>query len=43
MTLISSKDSAHDLIVKFSLSTCGAALALLTREVAFRSLLTVPV
>ena len=37
MTLISSKDSAHDFIVKFSPSVCVAVVASLTREVAIRS------
>ena len=34
MTIISSKDSAHDFIVKFSPSVCVAVVASLTREVA---------
>ena len=37
MTLISSEDSAHDFIVKFSPSVCVAVVASLTREVAVRS------
>ena len=37
MTLISSEDSAHDFIVKFSPSMCVAVVASLTREVAVRS------
>ena len=37
MTLISSEDSAHDFIVKFSLSVCVAVVASLTSEVAVRS------
>ena len=40
MTLISSEDSAHDFIVKFSLSVCVAVVASLTSEVAVRSLFT---
>ena len=40
MTLISSEDSAHDFVVKFSPSMCVAVVASLTREVAVRSLLT---
>ena len=34
MTLISSEDSAHDFIVKFSPSVCVAVVASLTREMA---------
>ena len=37
MTLMSSKDSALDFIVKFSPSVCVAVVATLTREVAVRS------
>ena len=37
MTLMSSEDSAHDLVLKFSPSRCVAVVALLTREVAVRS------
>ena len=37
MTLISSEDSAHDFIVKFSPSVCVAVVASLTSEVAVRS------
>ena len=37
MTLISSEDSVHDLIVKFSPSMCVAVVASLTREMAVRS------
>ena len=37
MTLISSEDSAHDFIVKFSPSVCVAVVAFLTGEVAARS------
>ena len=40
MTLISSEDSAHYFIVRFSPSMCVAVVASLTREVAVRSLLT---
>ena len=34
MTLISSEDSAHDFIVKFSPSMCAAVVASLIREEA---------
>jgi len=34
MTLISSEDSAQDLIVKFSPSVCVAVVASLTKEMA---------
>ena len=37
MTLISSKDSALDFVVKFSPSMCVAVVASLTSEVALRS------
>ena len=37
MTLISSEDSVHDIIVKFSPRMCVAVVASLTREVAVRS------
>ena len=37
MTIISSKDSAHDFIVKFSPSVGVGVVASLTREVAVRS------
>ena len=37
VTLISSQDSAHDFIVKFSPCVCVAVVASLTREVAVRS------
>ena len=37
LTLVGSKDSAHDFIVKFSPSVCVAVVASLTREVAVRS------
>ena len=37
MTLISSNNSDHDFIVKFSPSVCVAVVASLTREVAVRS------
>ena len=34
MTLVSARDSVHDLIVKFSPSVCVAVVASLTGEVA---------
>ena len=39
MTLISSEDSAHDFIVKFSPSVCVAVVASLTRDLAVQSYL----
>ena len=40
MTLISSEDSAHDFIVKFSPSVCVAVVASFTREWLYEVLLT---
>ena len=37
MTLISTRDSAHDFIVKFSPSVCVVVVASLTGEMAARS------
>ena len=40
MTLISSEDSAHDFIVKFSPSMCTFVVASFTREWLYKVLLT---